>query len=479
MPAWYVENGRLTHENLPASVDPMFIEPYPPGLWYVESGALTHSRLPKIIEPDDISFNCEERPNEIRVYDVSEPQDGFDHNGLAILDPSECISIKEFNARWDVTLDHPIDELNKWHWLVGQNVLRIGGQLFRIDEVENCIDAPSAYVHIHAKHISYDLADVWIEYSGIGSYNSLPHTPVTHGTQYMEQLMSDRVPDTDYEGYTFEFYSDITAESGELSGEVRDQSLMAALIGSDDCFANRFKGELYRDNFYLSMNSTMEKSRKQAFIIRYGADMTKIKQKIDYSEWLTWLKGVDNQNNQYAVSFTAGSEWIIHHHKQKRLHFNYSNQVNDPLVRLREDVGSYYGTVNTPKVTYEIEIAMIKNDPLYEDFLQLQEFDVGDTGYIYCDILDIYVEQRIMQIKRNELTGDIISISLGNMKNSLIRPSYMGSTISSGNELNDKQVSSVQLQLDELTFVSVVNTPITDIDGDFLLTKDEEYILYF
>ena len=137
---WYVHNGRLIHGNLPEPLTGNYIQPpYPPFWWYVSNGRLTHKGLPTPIDeqedtPEEVPDRC------IRVYDISEPQDGFDHNGLAVLDPLECTSNKEFNARWDITLTHPIDKWNKWHWLVGQNVLKVNGQLFRIDEVENIID---------------------------------------------------------------------------------------------------------------------------------------------------------------------------------------------------------------------------------------------------------------------------------------------------------------------------------------------------
>ena len=36
----------------------------------------------------------------ISVYDISEPQDGYQHNGVAVLSPSEIISTKEDKGRW-------------------------------------------------------------------------------------------------------------------------------------------------------------------------------------------------------------------------------------------------------------------------------------------------------------------------------------------------------------------------------------------
>ena len=292
----------------------------------------------------------------------------------------------------------------------------------------------------------------------------------------MDQLMRDRVPDTAYQGYSFDIHSDISVTEGEMSGEVRDQTYLGALIGNDDCFANRFGGELYRDNFFLSINREMQNSKKQAFCIRYGADMVKIKQTIDYSAWVTYLKTENNYYDFWNIDY-SGNDWIIHHHKQKRVHFNYPERYG-AMEKLVSDGSAYWNTVCTPKVSYEVEISMIKDDPKYKDFLGLQDYDVGDTGTIYCELLNISTEQKIMAIKRNELTGEIISLTLGNMQNSLIRPSYMGNTISSGNTVSDKQLAAAQEQIDDLTVVSLVNKPIATIYDQFLVTSDGEYILY-
>ncbi|MBP5378328.1 MAG: phage tail protein [Ruminococcus sp.] len=475
METWHVINNKLTHDELPEPLTNIMTEPYPPFWWYVSIGRLVHPGLaPPIGDVPDVPTETDDPY--IHVYDMSEPQDGFDHNGLAVLDPTACTSEKEFNGRWDIELTHPMDNYNKWHWLIGQNVLKVKGQLFRIDEVENVMMESGVEIYVHAKHISYDLADVWIEYSGIGAYNKDQHEPVRTGKQVMDQLMYDRVPDTEYQGYTFDLHSDISISEGELSLEIRDQSYLAALIGADECFINRIGGELYRDNFFLSLNEEMQNSRKESFVLRYGSDMSLIKQKIDFSQWVTYLKTENNYNDFWSKSY-SGMEWAIHHHKQKRVHFNYPERYG-AMENLASDGEAYWQTVSTPKVTYEISFEPIKNDPKYKDFLDLQNYEVGDTGWVYCEELQINTLQKIIAIKRNELTDEIIKLTLGNMQNSILRPSYMGNTISSGNTVNDKQLAAVQEQVDDMTFVTLVNTPIATVYNQFLVTEAGEYILY-
>ena len=148
------------------------------------------------------------------------------------------------------------------------------------------------------------------------------------------------------------------------------------------------------------------------------------------------------------------------------------------MERLSRDSMAYWATVSNPKVTYRVQIASIKNDPRYAEFLDLQNYNYGDSGTIYCPELDISTMQKIIEIEKNEVTGDIISMTLGNIRESIIRPKYMGSTISSGNTAGDKQLQAMQDKLTQLEFDVNIPTPITTIDGKYLTTSDEKYLQY-
>ena len=86
-----------------------------------------------------------------------------------------------------------------------------------------------------------------------------------------------------------------------------------------------------------------------------------------------------------------------------------------------------------------MQIASLKNDPRYKEFVGLQNYNYGDSGTIYCPELEIETTQRITEVEKDELTGDITRMLLGNLRESLARPSYMGSTISTGRSVEDKQ----------------------------------------
>lgn len=399
----------------------------------------------KFSELEPVPMWAEERPAQISVYDLHEPQQGFDHNGVAILLPSEIISDKEDKGRWDLTMIHPIDAYNKWTYIQIQNIIKVNGQLFRIDSTEICVDADSEYVNAHANHITYDMRDYWVEDA---------YFEVTSGDTYLAQLFAHKKKDFPNQvpivgEYVFDLSSDLV---GTMAAEIKDQSMIEAIFGDDSSMAVRYGGEIYRDNFHLSVNKTLEGAPEgNAFSLRYGTDLTKISFKIDMSDWITDLTCIDNVGALWAVWY-GGDNWTIHHHRAKRVYFNYADELwgDEGLDRLIRDGEALWAEVSTPTISIVVSVARIKNDPKYKDFLNLQNFDVGYKGTVYVEHLNIDVEMKITSIRRNELTGEIIELALGNTRRSMIRSTVMSQTIVSPNSVEGKNAmisQSLQKQL--------------------------------
>lgn len=378
-----------------------------------------------------------ERPEQIDIYDISEPQLGFNHNGIAILMPSDVTSMKEDKGRWDITMKHPVDVYGKWTYIAAQNIIKLHGQLFRIDQVEINADKDKEYVQAHANHITYDLKDWWIEEAKFSTNT---------GNDYIAQLFSHRIHDfPNQQAVVGEYSFDVTSNlSKSMKADLKDQSYIEALYGADSSLAVRYEGEVYRNNFHVSINSTMEGAPAKAFAIRYGTDLTKISFKIDYSNWITNLVCVDNLGGLWATWY--GGSVLPHHHKTKRVHFTYEalDSPEAEMQRLIADGEAYWATVSAPAVSVEVNVANIKNDPKYADFLNLQNFDVGYKGTIYVEHLGINVEMKINSIKRNELTGEGITIKLGSTQRSLIRATVLSGTIVSPNSVEGTNVANNQ-----------------------------------
>lgn len=435
--AWYMtEDGAYNSEfvELPES---HMQKPYPLSIWRIEPGINDelpfHLLMPEL---DAINVWNLKRENVIRVYDLSEPQTGFKSNGLAVLNSAKCESHCN-DDKWDIDIEHPLDEWGKWKYLLVNNILKIDGQLFRIDWSEPSLSASGQIMKAHANHISYDMAGRLIDFGTFKGGNAMAFINWAEGATIQETGGGY------YGHYVFSGSSDI--DTHIPGGEYINTTLLAAYIGADNSLMHMTGGELYRNNFYFSVNKRMEKASDNAFNLRYSLDMTAIKQTVDYSDFCTDLYCYDNWGNMYAVSYTPTAKDRIHHPITRMRQFNYA-EFEGSMERLMADGFAEWLRVSVPKITYEVEIASLRNEPKYAEFLNLQNYRYGDKGTIYCPELDISTEQKIISIDKNELTGDIIRLKLGNLKESFIRPSYMGSTMTSGASADDKQLRALQNQ---------------------------------
>lgn len=466
---WNIIDGEITNRNFISMPEKYMEKPYPAALWRIDpavnNGYPYHELLPDI---RGIDLWALERKYQIYVYDMHEPQSGFDGNGLAILDPVSCTSLHN-DERWEIEMHHPIDDWGKWKNLLVSNVLKVDGQLFRIDVSEPEIGESGREMYVHAKHISQDMADMLIINETFRGGNA---------EAFIDFCFSryDKVGVPGYEYYQFEGHSDIDTVCD--ASDYINTTVWAAMVGADNCLINRFGGELYRDNFYFSINKRMQYAKDNAFYLRYSLDMVKISQRVDYTDFCTNLVCYDNYGGMWSVWDTSG--WIrtrVHHPIVRMAQFNYP-EYEGAFQQLMVDGFNLWLQVSVPKITYDVQLAALKNDPRYADFLELQNYNYGDSGTIYCPELDIETEQKITEVEKDELTGDITRMILGNLRNSVTRPDYLGSTITSGRSPADKQSKAVQEQLYELAFETLILTPITTSDGKYLTTADGKYIQY-
>lgn len=437
---WEVDETKgLIHSFNPEPVENFMVKPYPAQLWRIDArknhSMPFHELLPNIVGLDVWSL---ERKNIIKVFDMHEPQDGFKSNGLAVLDPSACESWHD-DERWDIQLTHPLDPWGKWKFLLCENILLVDGQLFRIDRYNPKISGSERSVVVHARHITEDMAGQLLWESKFEG-----GTAVDFLNFAFNNTVEPWLPGQGLQHYEFDFSTDITAESG--ADEYNNTSLWAAMVGADNCFLNKYGGELYRNNFYFSINQRMENARDNAFKLNYRLDMVEIEQIIDYSDFATELWTKDNWGNYWRM-YWGGIECDVHHTRIRGAVFNYPD-FEGASENLDRDSTALWQTMDFPSVSYKIRLANIKHDPRYSDFLQLQNYSYGDTGTISCGELDISTTQRIVSVHKNELTGEIIDMTLGNVEKSWVRPAFMAGTCSSGNTLSDRQNAAMQTELD-------------------------------
>lgn len=303
---------------------------------------------------------------------------------------------------------------------------------------ENGENEEGGYIKVHASHITTDLADRLIEDAVFAGGNAQSFL------NFAESCCFESWTGSFYKPYEFSLSSDITGTQGETS--FTNVTLWAAIVSADNGCISRYGGELYRNNFYVSVNQRMENARDNGFNLRYTRDMTEIRQIIDYRDFYTYLYSRDNFGNGISASYLPSASWAIHHTKKKMCVFNYSDAAG-AMEQLAADHGAMWQQISKPKVSYEVRLAALGSDPRYKDFMVLQDFRYGDRGWISCPELDISTEQQIIEVERDEITGDILGMRLGNLTSSIIRPSFRGSTLSSGHSVEDKTNAAMQAAL--------------------------------
>lgn len=405
---WKITDGELPYKimfpTMPAITDA------PESLWRIVEGDLPFKVMFPPIYP---VINEHSQPIKqgayICVFDMHNPQNKFDDNGICILAPSKCEIAEELNGLYELTLEHPIDKEGRWTYLLELNIIKADGQLWRIYSKQTKLDSDGSRTRtVKARHIFYDLNDKLLE-------DVRPENK--NGVDFINWIMTHTYnddPDSYYPQFTFAYSSDIerTATSYFIGS-----SVTGALLGEDNCFLNRLGGEIYRDNFYFSINENKEGSQQEAFDIRYGVDMIDVEETIDYSDMITNLIVKDNFGNHAVI--THGNAPRIAHHISKAVTFSYETEEDSQAFQ--QDAQAYFDSRKYPKINYKCNYANLKNADLYKDFIGLQECNVGDTGYIYCEELGISTLQKIIKKTTDVLTGSTVSIELGNIQDSLTR----------------------------------------------------------
>lgn len=427
MTIWYQKKGELPYTDYAAMPDGQIEKPN--GLWKQFRGELPHKEWPKTY----IAVPPVHQEDYICVFDMHNTQHEFEHNGLCILHPTVCEITEELNGAYELTLVHPIDEYGKWRYLLEMNIIKANGQLFRI--YKKTTSSATRERTVYARHIFYDLNDKILD--DVRPTNKDGHDFIQH---IMDNMFEDD-PQGAYLFYKYSYSSDIEETATAYYQMITP---VGALIGEDNCFLNRLGGEIYRDNFYFSINKNKEDAVAHTDAIRYGVDMLEIEEDVDYSELVTYAIFRDNYGSFWATSYVGLP--LLAHNITRIFRNTYGEDYN--FDDLKRDGKNYFDSVYTPKISYSIKFANLKNVELYKDFIDLQNYNVGDTVPIYCEELDITTEQKVVKKVTNGLTGDTVSIELGNLRGGLTRKDKYGNTITSGGmSASEKENLALQQEL--------------------------------
>lgn len=331
----------------------------------------------------------------------------YDQNGDMTLTPTICTYIDSEKV---VTIEHPYDSLKRYEYIKIENVLSISNngkkQLYRIYNVIRDLDKILAY----ARPIFYDLVDTIL----------LDTRPTTKtGQETLDIILK---------GTGFAGHSNINTTN--TAYYIR-KNIVESLIGDiDNSFLKLWGGEYLLDNFDIYINDKI--GNDNGVRAEFGNNLESIEEDVNIDDVVTRIipEGYD------GIMLDGNTPWIDSPLILKYIHPKMRViKFDDIKVKEKTDDEEGFATIeearaemitrcnklfengiDKPTVNYKISIVDLYNTTAYKDYKQLVELNKGDTVTCYIKDLDINVKARMIDFKRDEITGKYNSIELGNAK---------------------------------------------------------------
>lgn len=348
--------------------------------------------------------------NTIEIYVKSNTN--YNKNGDITLDPISCIYKDSENL---ITLEHFQDEEGRWKYIEYENVIAIEENekkiLYRIYNVVRSLYKVIAY----ARPIFYDLVDKVL--LDVRPTNKL-------GQEAINIILA---------GTGFTGHSNLTTLS--TSYYIR-KNIVEALIGDmDNSFINRWGGEFYCENYDIYINDRI--GSDNGVRVEFGYNLNEIEEDINIENVVTriipvgfngiMLEGnspwVDspliNKYTQIKMRVIEFSDVKVKENSNDEEGFNTISEARAELTRRCNEL--FDEGIDRPTVNYKIDMINLANTTEYENFKMLVSVKKGDTVICYIPHLDIDVKARVIDFEEDKITGEYISIELGNVLNDFFK----------------------------------------------------------
>ena len=334
----------------------------------------------------------------------------YGSNGDMTLTPTTCEVELTAEGVAELTLEHPIDDLGRWEYLVTDNVIAAPTpyskkQLFRIYDYIKTETEVTAY----ARHIFYDSAGEMLV--------DVRPTDKT-GQEALDIILSG----TKYKAKT-------NIKTRSTAYYIR-KNIMEAIGGDDEnSFINRWGGERMYDNFTVIINDRL--GGDYGACAEFGRNMTGIEADINIDDVVTRI--IPESYNGYTLE---GEEpWV-----DSPLIGNYANPraavVKFEDVKLLEDCQEgeegfstlellreelkrrckkeYENGLDKPKVNYKVDLVEIADTDDYKDYKKLTTIGIGDDVLTRDRKLKINVTARCIRLVYDCIEEENAEVELGN-----------------------------------------------------------------
>ncbi|MDU4318491.1 MAG: phage tail spike protein, partial [Clostridium sp.] len=341
--------------------------------------------------------------NQIEIY--LKTNTNYEMNGDMLLTPISCHYKK---SEYLVTLEHPIDDIGRWKYIDYENVIAAEEdgkkKLYRIFNVVKSLYSITAY----ARPLFFDLID-----------NILLDVRPTlkNGEEALNIIL---------EGTGFTGHSNISTVN--TSYYVR-KNIVEAILGDDEnSFLNRWGGEVLLDNFDIYINDKI--GSDNGVRVEFGYNLNEIEEDINIEEVATRIIPVGYN----GIMLDGSTPWvdsplINKYTKPKMRVINFDdvkvkesetdeegfNTIEEARAELIKRCNKLYEEgIDKPSVNYKIDMINLANTTAYKDYIKLVTVNEGDTVTCYIPGLDIDVKARVIDFEKDLITGEYISLELGN-----------------------------------------------------------------
>lgn len=336
----------------------------------------------------------------------------FEMNGNHILNPISCVLQQKINDTWLLTMEYPYEDTDEFSNITVESVLAVptpdsDKQLYRIYDTVKNDESITAY----ARPIFLDSAKELI-LMDVRPTN-------TTGKAAIPKLFEGQ---SKYSGS-----SDITDIS--TAYYVRKNVMEAIASDDDNSFLNRWGGEIFYDNYSISVNKKIGKDRNVS--VEFGRNLDSIEETVDCDSVITRI--IPTAFNGYSL---LGSKPWVDSELIGKYDIIRTKVIAYDDIKLGEDAGpddESYSTltelrnalrqrcreefengIDKPAVNYVVNMIDLSETEEYKDYIQLEKVHLGDTVHCKDGRLGIDVDARAISVTYNCITRKNDLIELGN-----------------------------------------------------------------
>lgn len=334
----------------------------------------------------------------------------YESNGDMTLTPTTCEVELTVEGIAELTLEHPIDDLGRWEYLVNDNVIAAPTpyskkQLFRIYDYTKTETEVTAY----ARHIFYDSAGEMLV--------DVRPTDKT-GQEALDIILSG----TKYKAKT-------NIKTRSTAYYIR-KNIMEAIGGdNENSFINRWGGERMYDNFTVIINDRL--GGDYGACAEFGRNMTGIEADISIDDVVTRIIPVSYNghtlegeepwiDSPLIGSYANPRAAVIKFEDVKLLEDCQEGEEGfSTLELLREELKrrctkEYENGLDKPKVNYKVDLVEVANTEDYKDYKKLTTVGIGDDVLTKDRKLKINVTARCIRLVYDCIEEENAEVELGN-----------------------------------------------------------------